>query len=169
LDSTGARLVTFIWILIVVIAFVLAPIIALKPRGKQSRIEKLRLLAREKGALYSVRRLPPLKTDAEKSSAMAVYTIASEEKLINQQEWILRRTLYAHDVNFFKEWDWANDQRPPESVQNFLLKRLMDLPKSVQAIAAGHAGIAIFWNEEDAQETLLELIDFLKHIRALYH
>jgi hypothetical protein len=161
--------VTFILVLILVIAIILAPIIALKPRGKQSRIEKMRLLARSKGVLYSLRRLPPLKTDSRQSDALPVYTLAPNEKISGIDEWILRRTQYAHDLNFFKEWDWANQHRPPESVQDFLLKRLVNLPASVAGISAGHNGVTVFWTEEGDEQTLLELIDFLKHIQALYH
>lgn len=160
---------TFFLILLGVIAFIIAPIIALKPRGKQSQLEKLRLLAREKGALYSLRRLPPLKTDTDASPVWTVYTVAPNEKLSHQDEWILRRTQYPHELNFFKEWDWANDNRPPESVQNFLLKRLVDIPDSVMGFAAGHSGVSFFWKEEDDKETLLSLIDLLKHLQALYH
>lgn len=160
---------TFILVLILVVAVILAPIIALKPRGRQSRIEKLRLLAREKGALYSLRRLPPLKTDLEQSAAVPVYTMAPSEKMMGMEEWILRRTEYSHDVNFFKEWDWANEHRPPQSVQDFLLKRLINLPESVVGFSAGQNGVAIFWMEEGDEQTLQELIDFLKHIQAFYH
>jgi hypothetical protein len=161
--------VTFILVLILVVAVIVAPIIALKPRGKQSRIEKMRLLARTKGALYSLRRLPPLKTDMEESAVLPVYTIAPSEKMMVMDEWILRRTEYSHDVNFFKEWDWANEHRPPQAVQDFLLKGLVNLPASVVGFSAGHTGVAVFWTEEGDEQTLLELIDFLNHIQALYH
>jgi len=129
----------------------------------------MRLLARSKGALYSLRRLPPLKTDMEQSAAVPVYTIAPSEQMMTKDEWILRRTNYSHDVNFFKEWDWANENRPPASVQDFLLKRLVHLPASVVGFSAGHTGTAVFWTEEGDEQLLLELIDFLKHLQALYH
>jgi hypothetical protein len=159
---------TFFWVLLGVCAFILAPIIALKPRGKQKRVEKLRLLAREKGAFYSVRRLPPLKTELTPSDPLVVYSIQSGEQLINQPEWILRRTQYVHDVNFFKEWDWANEHRPIESVQKFLMENLSVLPESVMGISAGNAGIAFFWKEETDEQTLTSLLDFLQNIRRLY-
>jgi hypothetical protein len=159
--------VTFILVSILVVAFILAPIIALKPRGKQSRLEQMRLLARSKGVLYSLRRLPPLKTDTAQSDVLPVYTLAPDENLAGVDEWILRRTQYAHDLNFFKEWDWTNDNRPPEIVQNFLSQNLINLPESVRGISVGHNGIAVFWKEDDEQ-TLLNLIDFLKKIQALY-
>lgn len=160
---------TFILVLVLVVAFIVAPIIALKPRGKQSQLENMRLLARSKGVLYSLRRLPPLKTDTQQSDALAVYTLSPNEKISGVDEWILRRTQYAHDLNFFNEWDWANEHRPPESIQQFLLKRLLNLPTSVNGISAGHNGVAFFWKEEGDEQTLLEMIDFLQHIRALYH
>lgn len=160
---------TFILVLVLVVAFIVAPIIALKPRGKQSQLENMRLLARSKGVLYSLRRLPPLKTDTQQSDALAVYTLSPNEKISGVDEWILRRTQYAHDLNFFNVWDWANEHRPPESIQQFLLKRLFNLPASVVGISAGHNGVAFFWKEEGDEQTLLEMIDFLQHIRALYH
>ncbi len=159
---------TFIFVLILVVAFIVAPIIAMKPRGKQSRLEQMRLLARNKGVLYSMRRLPQLKTESGQPDALPVYTLAPTEKMLGIDEWILRRTQYAHDVNFYKEWDWANSHRPPQSVQDFLLKRLVNLPASVEGISAGHHGVAVFWREEGDEHTLIELVDFLRHIQALY-
>lgn len=159
---------TFFWVLLGVIAFILAPIIALKPRGKQSRLEKLRLLAREKGARYSMRRLPPLKTEINNPEVRTVYSIQPAKQLVNQPEWILRRTDYTHDVNFFKDWDWANEHRPIQSVQTFLIQRLDDLPESVVGISAGGAGISFFWKEETDEQTLLKMLDFLRQIQDLY-
>lgn len=159
---------TFFLILLGVFAFILAPIIALKPRGKQSRLEKLRLLAREKGARYSIRRLPPLNTELKPSDPLVVYSIPPAELMVNQPEWILRRTVYAHDVNFFREWDWANEQRPMEAVQLLLMENLAAFPESVMAISAGSGGVAFFWKEETDEQTLLAMLDFLQAIRRLY-
>jgi hypothetical protein len=159
---------TFFWVLLGVIAFILAPIIALKPRGKQSRLEKLRLLAREKGARYSLRRLPPLKTEINNPEARTVYSIQPAKQLVNQPEWILRRTDYTHNVNFFKEWDWANEHRPIQPVQTLLTRKLDNLPESVVAISAGGAGISFFWKEETDEQTLLQMLDFLQQIHDLY-
>jgi hypothetical protein len=159
---------TFFGVLLGVFAFILAPIIALKPRGKQSRLEKLRLLAREKGARYSLRRLPPLKTELSAPEPLVVYTIQPATQLINEPEWILRRTHYTHDVNFFKDWDWANQHRPTELAQKWLINNLDNLPESIIALSAGGAGIAFFWKEETDEQTLLAMLNVLQQIHDLY-
>lgn len=157
----------FILILILTAAFILAPIIALVPRGRQSRIEKLRLFARTQGASFSMRRLPALKTETETNSPVPVYTLPPGDALKTQAEWILRRTPYAHDLHFFKEWNWMNEERPAARVQEFLLSRLEQLPQSVKAIAAGPQGVSLFWAEDEDQQQLSDLIDLLKQLKTL--
>lgn len=157
----------FILILILVLAFILAPIIALKPRGRQNRLEQLRLAARAQGAVFSMRRLPALKTDTELSDPLAVYSLTPGEKLQMQSEWILRRTSYQHSLNFFEEWDWANEHRPSDSIQTLLKSRLASLPESVKGISAGPHGVALFWTEEGEKEFLVEMIDLLKQIKQM--
>lgn len=159
-------MVKFILILILVLAFILAPIIALKPRGRQNKLEQLRLAARTQGAVFSMRRLPPLKTDSELSAPLAVYSLPPGEKLQIQTEWILRRTSYHHPLNFFEDWDWANEQRPSEVIQNLLKSRLSSLPESVKGISAGPHGAAFYWTEEGEKELLQDMIDLLKQIKT---
>jgi hypothetical protein len=159
--------VKFILILILVLAFILAPIIALKPRGRQNKLEKLRLAARAEGAVFSMRRLPALKTDTELSDPLAVYSLPPGEKLQMQSEWILRRTSYHHSLNFFEEWDWANQQRPVDAIQDLLKSRLSSLADSIKGFSAGPHGAAFYWTEEGENELLIEMIDLLKQIKTL--
>ncbi len=157
----------FILILILALAFILAPIIALKPRGRQSKLEQLRLAARAQGAVFSMRRLPALKTDMELSAPLAVYSLTPGEKLQMQSEWILRRTSYQHSLNFFEEWDWANDQRPANPIQDLLKSHLASLPDSVKGFSAGPHGVGVFWTEEGEKDFLVEMIDLLKQIKQM--
>lgn len=158
----------FILIAILVLAFILAPIIALKPRGRQSRIEKLRLHARAQGANFSMRRLPALKTELQESQPLAVYSIPPEDFLLTLPEWVLRRTSYAHDMNFLGEWNWVNEQRPPEPVQQYLRTHLVEVPASVMALSGGPNGLAFFWTEEGDTQVMTKLIDFIKGLKQSY-
>lgn len=157
----------FILILILVLAFILAPIIALKPRGRQNRLEQLRLAARAQGAVFSMRRLPPLKTDTELSEPLAVYSLPPGEKLQMQAEWVLRRTSYQHALNFSEEWDWANEQRPADAIQDLLKFRLSSLPDSIKGFSAGPHGAAFYWTEDGDKDLLIEMINLLKQIKTL--
>jgi hypothetical protein len=151
----------FFIILIVACAMVLGPISMLRPNPAQQRKEQLRLYASKKGLRFSMRRLPALKTDMDQPMAMPVYYLPPQPKATEAQEWILMRTSYAHEGNFYSEWDWQSDARPGDATCTLLKTYLPKLPASVSAISHGGLGICVFWAEKEGIETLDLLIEML--------
>lgn len=151
----------FFIILIVACAMVLGPISMLRPNPAQQRKEQLRLYASKKGLRFSMRRLPALKTDMDQPIAMPVYYFPPQPKATEILEWILMRTSYAHEGNFYSEWDWQGDARPGDATCTLLKTYLPQLPASVSAISHGGLGICVFWSEKEGIETLDLLIEML--------
>lgn len=150
----------FFIVLILAVAMVLGPISMLRPNPAQRRKEQLRLHASKQGLRFSIRRLPALKTDMEQSTSMPVYYLPPP-KTRDLPEWILMRTSYAHEGNFYQEWDWQTDSRPNEAVCDLLKTYLPQLPASVLAISRGALGTCVFWMEKEGMETLDMLIEML--------
>jgi hypothetical protein len=154
----------FFIILIVAIAIVVGPISMLRPNPAQRRKEQLRLHASTLGVRFSMRQLPLLKTDIEQSPPMPVYYIPPKDKSRAIPEWILVRTSYEHEGNFYREWDWQNDARPDATVCDLLKRYLPELPASVPAISQGNLGTCVFWSENEGMETLDQLVKILTDI-----
>lgn len=157
----------FFIILIVACAMVLGPISMLRPNPAQQRKEQMRLHASKKGLRFSMRRLPALKTDMDQPTAMPVYYLPPQPKALETPEWILMRTKYAHEGNFYSEWDWQSAVRPIDSTCALLKTYLPQLPESVSAISHGGLGICVFWSEKEGMETLDLLIDMLKKLHQI--
>lgn len=155
----------FFIILVVAMAMVIGPISMLRPSPAQQRKEKLRLHASKQGLRFSMRRLPKLNTDIEEPAAAPVYYLPSQSKNGVIPEWILMRTDYAHEGNFYQEWDWHGSVRPAEPVVAILKEYLPKLPASVSAISEGNLGICVFWSEKEGEETLDLLIGMLNALR----
>lgn len=147
--------------LILVIAIILGPISMLRPSPGQKRKEALRLYASKEGVRFSMRRLPALKTDINQAASIPVYYLPPP-KIQDIPEWILMRTHYQHEGNFYLEWDWQSDVRPNEAATNLLKTYLPQLPESVRAISHGSLGLCVFWQEKEDLEMLNLLIEMLK-------
>lgn len=154
----------FFIILIVTFAVVLGPISMLRPSPEQKRKEQLRLYASKRGARFGMRRLPKLKTDMDQAAAMPVYYLPPSTKTQDIPEWILMRTSYVHESNFFLEWDWQTDVRPSAAACDLLKVYLPQLPASVSAISRGNLGVCVFWQEKESLETLDTLIAMLTRL-----
>lgn len=157
----------FFIMLIVACALVLGPISMLRPNPAQKRKEQLRLYASKKGLRFSMRRLPPLKTDMEQPTAKPIYYLPPESKTAEVREWILMRTKYVHEGNFYSEWDWQSAVRPSDATCALLKTYLPQLPESVSAISNGGSGIAVFWSEKEGIEVLDLLIDMLSKLHQI--
>ena len=152
----------FFIILIVALALVLGPISMLKPKPGQKRKENLRLHASQKGVRYTLRRPPALATDIEQTAPMPVYYIPPLTKSQMDNEWILMRTHYVHEGNFYQEWDWQTKTRPGDDACQSLKRYLPNLPVSVIAISQGSLGTCVFWSEREDKETLELLIEMME-------
>lgn len=154
----------FFIILIVALAVVIGPIAMLRPNPAQQRKEQLRIYASKHGLRFSMRRLPALKTDMDQPALLPVYYLPPPPETRDVQEWILMRTSYAHEGNFYLEWDWQTDVRPSDATCDLLKTYLPQLPASVPAISHGNLGICVFWREYEGVETLDLLIKMLNNL-----
>ena len=154
----------FFILVIVALAMVIGPITMLRPSPAQRRREQLRLHAANQGLRFSMRRLPALKTDMDQAELSPTYYLPPQAKPRAITEWILMRTSYTHEGNFYQEWDWQSEQRPVGMVSDVLKEYLPKLPLSVPAITYDSLGTCVFWSEKEGVETLGLLIEMLNKL-----
>lgn len=157
----------FFVLLVIAVALVLGPISMLRPNPSQKRKEQLRLQASTQGVRFGMRRLPSRKTDMERPPVLPVYFLPPPPAMQSVDDWVLMRTDYEHESNFYKEWDWQGSARPVPAVSHQLTLVLPELPPSVPAIVQGKSGTCIFWREEEGQEMLVALIAVLRNLDTL--
>ena len=156
----------FFVILLIAIALVVGPISMLRPKPAQRRKEALRLHAAKQGVRFGLRKPPRQKTDMEEPGPVPVYYLAPTPQLQMKPSWILIRTSYAHDGNFYGVWDWYGEQRPGDNIQEILNSYVPELPESVTLISQSEAGTCIFWTEREDTDVLDHLIVLLKALQA---
>lgn len=156
----------FFIILLLAIALVVGPISMLRPKPAQRRKEALRMQAARQGVRFGMRKLPKLKTATEEPVAMPIYYLAPGAKMQAMPTWILMRTAYEHEGNFFRDWDWHGEQRPPVEICDMLRTYLSGLPPSVAAITQGEAGTCVYWTEQEGPELLDALVKMLKDLHS---
>ncbi len=157
----------FFVLLIVAVALVLGPISMLRPNPAQKRKEQLRLQASAQGIRFGMRRLPARKTDMEQPPVLPVYFLPPSPQMQLAEDWVLMRTDYEHESNFYHEWDWQGVVRPTDTVSNALKTLLPELPLSIPAIVQGKSGTCIFWRETEGEEVLMMLIQHLRRLSQL--
>ncbi len=152
----------FFILLIVTFALILGPISMLRPNPAQKRKEQLRMQASAKGIRFGMRRLPERKTDMEQPPVLPVYFLPPSPIMQSTTDWVLMRTDYEHEGNFYKEWDWQSEVHPPHKVIDLLKAALPELPLSVPAIVQGKSGTCVFWRETDGEAMLEVIIQLLR-------
>lgn len=157
----------FFVLLVFIFAVILGPIAMLRPKPGQKRKEQLRLRASSQGVRFGMRRLPPRKTDMEASPVLPVYFLPPPPAILSMTDWVLMRTDYEHEGNFYKEWDWQGDARPGPEISEKLQLLLPELPLSISAIIQGKSGTCIFWRETEGEEVLEKVIDILRSLEKL--
>lgn len=157
---------TLILIIIVTLALIIGPVAMLYPKPEQRRRDQLRLKAREAGLRFTLRKLPPLKTDMEPPRAMTCYYLPPLQQNPSPEHWTLMRTAYVHEGNFYRDWDWVGDYRPAPRIVALLRQQVPSLPESVAALDYGSGGIAVFWTEKEGIDLLDHLVSLLKGIQA---
>jgi hypothetical protein len=157
----------FFVILVIAMALVLGPVSMLRPKPAQKRRENLRLYASQKGVRFTLQRPPRLATDMEQPIPMSVYYLPPVDKAQVEKEWILMRTHYEHEKNFYQEWDWQSPAQPNEQIRQYLKEYLPTLPASVIAITQGKLGTCVFWSEREDKEQLDLLVEMMEKIRSL--
>lgn len=155
----------FFVILILTISLILGPIAMLRPNPAQKRKEALRHYAAGKGVRFTMRKLPKLKTDMEEPGVSPVYYLAPDPQAPSLPGWILVRTQYEHEGNFYRAWDWYNDHRPSLAVREKLLDYLPNLPASVSVITQGEEGTSVLWSEKEDTAVLDVLIRMLNDLQ----
>ena len=157
----------FFIILLVAIGLIVGPISMLRPKPAQRRKEALRTQAAKEGFRFGIRTPPKLKTAIDEPVALPVYYLAPTVKMQAMPTWMLIRTDYEHDGNFYRDWDWHGTQRPSSDVCNILRTYLPDLPASVAVISQGEGGTCVYWNEQEGPELLDVLLNMLKELQAI--
>ena len=156
----------FIALMIFVLALVIGPLAMLKPKPAQRQKEQLRLKARELGLHFAMMRLPQLKTAQEKPDVCPVYFLPPSAALAEAKGWILLRTAYEHESNFYQEWDWHESHKPSENVMCILRSHMAKLPLSIKAISAGSLGVCVFWQEQGGEDCLYMIQQILQELVA---
>lgn len=157
----------FFVLLTLAVALVVGPVAMLVPKPAQRIKEALRIHAMGQGVRFGMRKPPKLTTAMEEPSPCPMYYLPPMSGGGPVPEWVLVRTDYVHEGNFYEEWDWQGSNRPSLRVQSILLDWLPKLPSTVIAISEGEAGTGIFWSEREGVQMLDLLIALLKAIQSL--
>ncbi|GGY71600.1 hypothetical protein GCM10011613_15520 [Cellvibrio zantedeschiae] len=151
-------------ILVVVVAVILGPIRMMQPTAAQKTREKMRLMARARGAHYSMRNIPQQADEQEKPAAMPVYFLPPAETQ-TEKGWMLVRANYQHEINLLGWWAWQGAARASDAELKVLHTYLPALPESVRALSAGSEGIYVFWNERGGEPVLEQVLQLLESLK----
>lgn len=154
----------FIILMVFIVALILGPMAMLRPNPAQKRKEQLRLNASQQGIRFAMRRLPAQKTDMEQPPVLPVYFLPPSKAMQSLPEWVLIRTTYEHEGNFYKDWNWHTEVRPSPAIEELLAGLMSQLPASVAAITQGKSGTCVFWREAGGEEALTQVIDLLRRL-----
>lgn len=159
-------MIWFISILLVAIALIVGPMMLLRPDPAQKNKENLRAIAAAKGVRFTIKQLPQQTTEIESPAPISVYFFAPS----NQQQdddWMLLRATYDHEILYLRGWEWQGDVRPPAAEQEVLKKYLPLLPDSVRAVSSGSKGICVYWSEKGGEEVLAQVLGLLQELKQL--
>jgi len=153
-------------IMVVAVALIIGPFMMMRPNPAQKRKEQLRINAAAKGIRFSVKTLPQQNTEIEKSAPIPVYFLAPG-KHARDDDWLLLRAGYTHEMHFLNSWAWQGESRASSLEQSVLQKYLPLLPESVEAVSAGSKGVCVYWREQGGEQVLEQIIALLTELKNL--
>lgn len=159
-------MIWFAVIMLVVIALVVGPIMMMRPDPVQKNKENMRAIAFKKGIRFSVKNLPQQLTETEKPEPTSVYYFPPD-KHDQDEDWLLLRTSYQHDIHFLGSWAWQGDVRATNAEQDVLKKYLPSLPDTVRAVSVGRQGVCVYWYEKGGEVVLEQIIALLENLKQL--
>lgn len=146
-----------VFLMFLVFAMMVGPILMAKPSPRDRRIAKLRARATDLGLRVSLQKL--------ERGSFAVYEFPWEReehtKLISV-EWMLERQSYTHEIHFADWWQWQGPGRPPEPAISLLHARMAALPEGIWAVEATRLGLRCYWSEGGGEQRLEQLTEWLK-------
>lgn len=149
-------------LLVGIVAMVVGPIMMLQPNSGQRRQETLRSRATQLGLRVKIVSLPKQATDRDLPAAIPLYCLPHDMQGADLLPWLLLRSAYAHEANFFEQWLWHGKPNASVAEQQWLRQHLASLPRSVAAIGSGPEGICVYWAEAGGEPVLEGLAKLLR-------
>jgi len=144
-----------VWAILIIgfsLCLIIGPILLLQPSPRQRKIADIRTKAYSLGFTVSM--------SEYEGDQVAEYLRAWPGTQLKWQatDWVLERKNYLHDIHFCGHWDWQGSSRAPEQSAQIVHEFIERLPKSVVAVRASRAGIALQWREAGGEQALQELL-----------
>ncbi|MGS2718736.1 hypothetical protein ACVBE9_11215 [Eionea flava] len=148
------------------IALAVGPVMMMQPSQRIRRLTALR----QEAAQRSIRvRLETLTLASEKKE-IAVYSLllpSSDTPKTSRASWTLLKRDYAHGINFYGQWEWANTQHTAQPEHHAALQSIVDtLDNSIVGIALSPTAVNVYWQEkqltiDDIEQLLIRCRDQL--------
>lgn len=145
------------------IALAVGPVMMMQPSQRIRRLTALRQGAAQKAMRV---RLETMKVGSEKKE-IAVYSLllpSSDTPKTARPSWTLLKKEYAHGINFYGEWEWANPKHTAPPNHHNALRSIVDtLDESIVGIELSPNAVGVYWKEK--QRTIDDIEQLLIHCR----
>lgn len=146
-----------IFLLFLVFAMMVGPILLVQPSRRDRRIAALRAKAADLGLKVSMQSLERGVTPVYERRWPSL-----EKSKRTNVEWTLERQTYSHGIHFADWWQWLGQGRPPSAALPVLEGRLAKLPESVSNVESTPLGLRCYWSEQGGESVLLDLAEWLQ-------
>lgn len=144
--------------IVLAVAMAVGPVLMLKPNKYLQRLAGLRTKALSLGLRVH---MLPLEGESEQVSA---YCHQWDKKDADRKPWLLRRTSYAHELNFYNEWAWQKGMEADACWHQKISSILDNAPSQLLAIGKGPQGLCCYWNERGGEAVLNSISDILAEL-----
>jgi len=146
--------------IVIAVAMVVGPIMMFKPNSYTRRLEALRAEAASSGIKL---RTVSYESRNQKQSVV-VYNRLCETPF---DAAILQRHDVAHDVHFYKQWDWQEQKvlGLSDTQQQWLKTFVEQLPATVVGVEFSPHSVGLWWQEKKLEQWgITDLKDALEHL-----
>lgn len=141
--------------IVLVVAMAVGPVLMLKPSKYQQRLAGLRARALKLGLRVH---MLPLEGHLDQVPA---YCRQRDGKDDDRKPWVLLRTGYSHELNFYNEWAWQKDLKADARWHQSIAAVLDNAPSQLLAIGNGPQGLCCYWNERGGDVVLDKIAELL--------
>jgi hypothetical protein len=138
-----------IFIMVMVVAMVIGPIMMLQPSRYQRNLAKLRSLAAHLGLRVRIEKL----NDETIASYERPWALAESEKK-QILPWRLDKKPYAHDIHIAEFWQLSGELAITDPLRATLTELVLRLSEGVLAVEITSMGARCFWNELGGEPAL---------------
>lgn len=153
-------------LILIVLALIISPIVALRSSPRQKKLEALRRLAQSHGIGVKLARRPDARDDETALDSVSYRLPWGQEAPDDIRSWTLVQNSGRGMEAEWPGWRWFKGPAPASMIAA-LDEVVAMLPAGVSGLKVDSSGLALYWDEEGSDADVEAIVKALQRLRSI--